>query len=73
VQTMEPNPLVVRQGRMLAMLATIFVPSLIAVMGFDRGYPLETIGVGLLIWVVGTIAWIAYSWRWLKPDATTAW
>jgi hypothetical protein len=72
VETSILNELQIRQGRMLAIVATILMPALIAVMGFDRGYPVSIIGMGLLIWAAGTACWLAFSWRWLKPGSMTA-
>jgi hypothetical protein len=67
VPSSQPSELVLRQGRLLAVVATVLVPALIAIIGFDKGYPLAVIGAALLIWSLGTGAWLGYSWRWLKP------
>jgi hypothetical protein len=57
----------VQQGRTLAIVAMTLMPALIAVVGMDRGYPLAIVGGALLIWVLGTLGWVAVSWRLLKP------
>ena len=62
----------IQQGRMLAVLAIVFMPALIAVVGFDKGYSVSVIGGGLLIWTLGTAGWLGFSWRWLKPGSTSA-
>jgi hypothetical protein len=60
----------VQQGRMLAILATILVPALIVVVGIDKGYQFFVVAGALLIWNAGVAAWLAFSWRWLKPGTS---
>ncbi len=60
----------IRQGRILAFIATILMPALIAVVGTDKGYPPAIVGAGLLIWAIGATGWLAFNWRWLKRGST---
>ena len=57
---------------MLAILATVFMPALITVVGSDRGYPFSVVAVALLIWTVGVAGWLAFNWRFLKPGAVSS-
>ncbi len=57
---------------MLAIIATVLMPALIAIISFEKGYPLYVIGGALVIWTLGTAGWLGFNWRWLKPGSTTA-
>ena len=58
----------VRQGRVLAILATLVVPFLIAAYGTAAGHPTNVVVPALIIWGTGTTLWLRSVWPRLRAD-----
>ncbi len=58
----------VRQGRVLAIVATLVVPFLIAAYGTAAGYPTSVVVPALIIWGSGTTLWLRSVWPRLRAD-----
>jgi len=68
VQTSEPSITIVRQARSLAVVASVLMPMLIALVAYENGYAPIVIAQALALWALGTVPWLGYNWRLIKPQ-----